>query len=109
MLSAPAICAAVGRALLGSPKRLECDASAAPALWGLRDGFGARHSKLARRAYPDPAAYAVVVADDLSSIKALNNVLNNVPFAHHVASPSAMMRVWWASAPGGGNDPCGSW
>jgi hypothetical protein len=64
-----------------------------------QDRFGARHSELARRAYPGATTHAVVVvADDLVPIKALNNA----PVVHHVASPSSMTTGWWAYASGGG-------
>jgi hypothetical protein len=44
-------------------------------LWRHGDRLGARHRKLARRAYPDPTAQAVVVvADDLGSIKAPTDI-----------------------------------
>src|SRR5262245_28374218 len=93
------MCAAVGSALLGSPKRLKRDAAAAPALWRHRDGLGARHGKLASRAYPDLTADAVVVvADDLGSIKALNAI----PFVHGT-SPLFHDTGSWAHASGCGN------
>ena len=92
------MCAAVGSDLLDSPKRLKRDAAATPALWRLRDGLGARHSKLTRRAYPDPTAYAVaVVADDLGSIKALNDipfVHGRLPFVHGAWIVGLRIRRW---------------
>jgi hypothetical protein len=51
----------------------------------------------------NPTVFAVcavvVVAGDLGSIKALDNV----PFVHHVAPPLSMMPRWWAYASRGGN------
>jgi hypothetical protein len=65
----------------GSSEAPRTQSSRSACTAGAMQWLGARHSKLARRAYPDSTADAVVgVADDLGSIKALNNV----PFVHVV-------------------------
>ena len=73
------------------PQRLHCG--------GTEMGSGlSQQARTSSTSRPDVYA-VVVVADDLGSIKALDNV----PFVHHVASPSSMMSRWWAYASCSGN------